>query len=153
MREPSFDDLMRGQPEEEVFDAGIHTQLINSLPRNPSEPFVIVGMDKKVGRVLRPFIVEARGENYMKWVVISAVHDIHKWGAGIWSDRFYFMREVIENLDKLAPNDQTFIRMLITPAGMAEILQIRSQDIKVSWWKRLVHWLKRKWKKVLNLLR
>lgn len=126
------------QPEQKVIEAGIHTALVNSLPHDTGgEPIVIVSMSKGIGKELRPYIVQARGEQYMKWVIFSAVKDIHKWGAGYWSDRFYFVHDVIENLATLSPQDQTFIKLMISPAGLAEILQLKEKDVKRTLWQKI----------------
>lgn len=138
MREPSFGQFLGSQPKKDEIYAGIHTALVNSLPNDTGgEPIVIVGMSKNIGKDLRPYIVEARGEKYMKWVIFSAVKDIHKWGAGYWSDRFYFMHDVLENIKTLDPKDQTFIRLMVEPTGLAEILQLTEKDVKRTWWQRL----------------
>lgn len=137
-RKPTLEEVLANQPEEKVIQAGIHTALVNSLPLNTGgEPIVIVSMSKNIGKELRPYIVEARGEQYMKWVIFSAVKDIHKWGAGYWSDRFYFVHDVIENLSTLSPEDQTFVRLMVSPAGMAEILQLNEKDVKKSLWQKI----------------
>ena|SRR6476646_4032306 len=134
-------DLQRAlaeQPERTLVEAGIHTALINSLPyETGGEPIVIVSMSKNTGKDLRPFIVAARGEQYMKWVIFSAVKDIHKWGAGYWSDRFYFVHDVIENISTLPIEDQTFIKLMISPAGMAEILQLNEKDLRKTIWQKV----------------
>lgn len=151
--EPSFEDLLAAQPEQVKIDAGQYTTVLNTLPINPSEPFVIVAMDKDIAKHLKPYIVQLRGDQYMKWVVISAVHGIHKWGAGLWSDRFVFLPEVIEQIETLDEKDRLFIRALLTPAGMAEILRIRREDIKASLWERMRFRIKRFWKKLKQLFR
>lgn len=136
-RLPTFDELLN-QQQEYTPASGPHARMINSMPLQPCEKFAVVCMSSKEFPAIRKDVKEFRGEDYTKWIVFTTAKDIHAWGAGKWSDAFYFSNEALAHFRDLPEPDANFIQLMVGGTTTAEFLQLdKPKGFNKPWWKRV----------------
>jgi hypothetical protein len=131
--EPEWDEILANQPVSSRNPAtGYYASLVNALPEVLYEKIAVICWEKVDFRTIRSEIVESLGEKYMANVIITTPHDIHKWGADMWSDRFYFVPRVLQSLDELQENDRRFIIAMVGPLTLAKFFDVKTGKKKKS---------------------
>ncbi len=126
-----FDNLLKQEKTVVIpRDASEDEAVIYSMPVKLDDLVCVVGLDQDHANRMWHLVKDIKGAEYATMVIPKAVVGITEWGAGYWSDVFFFSPHIFKQFGSVHESDQKFIRAIVSQEPLSKTLGLDTQLAK-----------------------